>query len=110
MEITKTIDDKEWGFKFTLLTLKKFCEYKNIEVDKFDEFIRANFVDAMNTLLRAAIDVHSKGEKLLNEYEMDELIEKMTQEELTDIYKCYQDSLEGWVNKLILTPAKPKKK
>ena len=110
MEITRKINGKEYGFKFTLLTLKKFCEYKDIELDRFDDFFQKNFADGINTLLRASIDVHSKGKQVLDEYQMDELIETMSEKDLTDIYLSFQQSLTGWVNKIALSMPGAKKK
>jgi hypothetical protein len=100
MEITKKIGSKQYGFKFTLLTLKKFCEYKSIELGEFNTFLKKNYIDSVNTLLRAAIDVGSEGKVLLSEYQVDDLIEQMTQDELTEILNACWQSMDGWVQKL----------
>jgi hypothetical protein len=100
MEIIKQINGKEYGFKFTLLTLKKFCEYKKIEFEDFFNYWKKNSVDSINTLLCAAVDVYSQGKQLLNEYQMDELIEQMSQDDLDSIFDIFWKGLEGWIQKL----------
>ena len=110
MEITKKINGKEYGFKFTLLTLKKFCEYKDIGLNEFNSFLKKNYIDSVNTLLCAAIDVYTKGKDLLDEYQVDELIEQMTQEELTEILSICWSSMDGWIQKLGIKAEKEVKK
>lgn len=110
MEITKKINGTEYGFKFTPLTTKKVCDYKKINLIDIEDYISKNPTDGINALFRAAIDVYSKGEKSLNEYEMDELIEQMSDEDFTDIYTCSVESQQGWITKIQSLSTKAKKK
>ena len=106
-QIVKKIGDKEVGFKFTMLTIRKYCEMRGITFNEYDKDMSENVFISSNTLFRAAVDVWSKGERNLTEYEMDDLLEDMTQQDYADILKCYSD---GMVSALSLVPTKSNNK
>lgn len=84
-----------------MLTLKKYCDRRNIEFSDYDNDLNKNPVIGVQTLYAAAIDVGSKGQRILSEYEIDDLIESMEKQDLVDIYNCYADSLESMVTKML---------
>lgn len=95
MIVEKTINKEKYVFRFTSLTMRKVCEYKNIEFHEYDGLTVGDYSGWVNALLRAAIDVGSKGAKALTEYEMDELIEDMAQSDLQDLINAYLESVKN---------------
>jgi hypothetical protein len=99
-EVVKTIGDKQRGFKFTNLTIEKYCKIRGIEFFQFDDDRRNNILASNNAMFRAAIDVYSKGQDIIDEYECDDMIEKMAQEDFNDIIKAYVESMSTMLVKL----------
>jgi hypothetical protein len=113
MEITKKIGGKEYGFKFTPFTTQVAAEYLKVDLADVQEYINKNSINGVNALFRAAIDVYSKGDKSLNKYEMDDLLEQMTDDDFLDIYTCAIEGQQGWITKIqtvTLNSKKVKKK
>ncbi len=100
MEITKKINGKEYGFKFTPYTTQVAAEYLKINLADIQEYIDKNSISGMNALFRAAIDVYSKGDKSLTPYEMDDLLDKMSDDDFIDIYTCALEGQQGWITKI----------
>jgi len=95
MIIEKTIGKEKYVFKFTSLTMRKICEYENIEFHQYDKFTINTCDKWINSLLRVALDVESQGKIILSEYEMDDLIEEMAQKDLQDIINSYFKSVKN---------------
>lgn len=110
MIIEKNIKGKKYLFKFTTLTMFKVCELKQIEFHQYDDFCIKEYPMWINYLLRSALDVGSKGETKMSEYEMDDLIETMDQPDLQDIMNSYFESNRNLADKYgIKINAKEKK-
>lgn len=110
MEIVKKVSDKEYGFKFTNLTIVKYCQLRGIEFHEFDEDRKNNFLASNNCMLRAAVDVYSKGTVQLSEYECDDLIEQMSQDEFNEVMGVYVQSMSSMLSKLTLAADSAAKK
>lgn len=92
-QISKTIKKEEYVFAFSFLTIKKYCDIKSITVSEFDQNIEED--GDINTLFRAAVDVATKGEVQIDEYEMDELLNEISDKDFVGVYKCYLNSVES---------------
>jgi hypothetical protein len=99
-EVKITISGKEYGFKFTNLTIVKYCELRGIEFHQFDKDMSTNITASNNAMFRAAIDVFSKGQSKLTEYEADDLIEQMSQEDYTSVMRAYGEGMRNIVTRL----------
>lgn len=96
----KNIGGRELGFKFTLLTITKYCEIRGIDFSDYDKDMAENFNVSSNVLFRAAVDVYSQGKVKLSEYEMDDLFEQMTNEDYTDLMEAYHEGMMSALGKM----------
>lgn len=94
-QIVKKIGEKEVGFKFTMLTITKYCEMRNIPFSEYDKDMASNVFITSNTLLRAAIEVYTRGEETPSEYDVDDLFSQITQKDYQDIIKCYAEGMNS---------------
>ena len=106
------VNNKNYTFKFTIWTIEKTCELLGIGLNEYDDYLKANSIKGMNALFRAALDVGTQGEIILNQYEIDNLIEQIAKEDFYKIYKDYLNSLEQIAIKLapFMKEEQPKKK
>ena len=79
------VNNKNYTFKFTIWTIEKTCELLGIGLDEYDDYLKANSIKGMNALFRAALDVGTQGEIILNQYEIDNLIEQMVKKDFYEI-------------------------
>ncbi|MDX1315084.1 MAG: hypothetical protein R3356_06250 [Eudoraea sp.] len=94
-QIVKTIGDREYGFQFNMLTIRKYCEYRGIDFSDYDNDFASDIMVTSEVLFKAAADVYSKGKVILDEYELAELFENMTNDEYKEIITCYSEGMRG---------------
>jgi hypothetical protein len=91
--ITVKVNGKDYKFKFTIWTIEKVCDMRGIELGDYDKFMKSRRIIGMNMLFRAGLERGTDGKVILNEYEMDELVEKMGRDDVYKIYNHYLDSV-----------------
>ena len=92
--MTIKVNNKSYNFKFTIWTIERACELAGVELNGFDEFMSNHRVKGMLILFCAALEIGSKGKQILNEFDMDDLIDKMKKEDFFNLYKEYLTSIE----------------
>lgn len=101
--IVKTIGGQEVGFKFSMLTLKKYSAKQQLEFyELFEQNKNAKHVNIFSSyiaLFQCAIAVYNKGDEP-NEYEVDDLISDMEQGDLQDIWECCEQSYKDIVERV----------
>lgn len=100
--VVKNIGGQDVGFKFGMLTLKKFSEKQDLEFYQLfegDPKGRANIFSSYLVLFQCANTVYNKG-KEPSEYEVDEWIDQMSQQDLQDIWDCAALSMRNLTEKI----------
>ena len=108
--ITKEIGDREVGFKFSMLTLRKYSEKQQVEFyELFDstEGRSTNPFSSYIALFQCAIMVYNKG-KEPTEYEVDDLISEMSQADLQDVWNCCEQAYKDITDKMKIKGDKKK--
>ena len=109
-DIVVTVKDRELGFRFNNLTIDKYCRMRGIPFSDFDDDIMNNIAIANNVMFRCAIDVYSRGEVLIDEYEMEELIDEMSQEDYNSILKTLTSGMKSMLERFVGATQSIKKK
>ena len=99
--IVKKVDGKEYGFKFTNLTLIKYCQKRDIPLSDFDKDVNKNFLLSNSVMLQCAYEVYNKGEKTLNDYDVDDFLSVLSDEDHAEIFSCYAESMRGMITKFL---------
>jgi len=107
MEIKKTVDGKEYGFRFSALTLELFSEKLNCEFSEIFDNLSSRPLSSVIDLVWCANTVYNKGEEL-SRYDIDEIIDKMDQGDLQDIWQVFEDEIPKIAGKF--TKKKPEEK
>jgi len=100
--ITKQIGNREVGFKFSMLTLRKYSEKQQVEFYELFDSTEGKGVSLFSsyiTLFQCAIMVYNKG-KEPTEYEVDDLISEMSQDDLQDVWNCCEKSYNDITDKI----------
>jgi hypothetical protein len=103
------IDKVNYGFRFNMATIKIFTLLNKGEFfDLQAMLVNAPHVVAMNIII-AAHDVYTRGRKRLNDYEVGDLVEKMSQDDLLSIYNHFVDSIKILSDKIKIEGEEEKK-
>ena len=94
-QIVKKIGGKNVGFRFNMLTIRKYCEERGIDFSDYDKDFASDIFATSEVLFKCAIDVYSEGKTILNEYQSAALFEEMTNEQFQEISECYAKGMKG---------------
>lgn len=111
MECIKKIKygKEEIGLRFSMLTLKKFCEIEKCEFFEIDKRMAERPDSALISLVSSAHDVYTEGAPILsNEYKVDAFIQEISADEYSEIMEGYYSSIQEYIDKM--SNAKKKKK
>jgi len=97
--IVKKINGKDRGFKFSLLMLELFSEKSGISLPGIAEHLEGKPFKSIIILLWAANKVYNKG-KEVTDYEIDDWMSTMSQEDFQDIWNCFEDSTVDLLGKI----------
>lgn len=101
--IVKKIGGQEVGFKFGMLTLNKYSEKQQLEFyELFEQNKNAKHINIFSsyiTMFQCANMVYNKG-KEATEYEVDDWISEMSQDDLQDIWECCEQSYKDIVERV----------
>ena len=92
------IDGKKIGFRFTILTMRDFCELRKCKFSEYDKQFVDDPAGAVLDLLTCANNVHEKGAGM-TVYEMDEVIESMTNEQLQSVMDEHAAGFISFIDK-----------
>ena len=95
--VTK-IDGKEYGFKFTMITLEKLGKRVELEYHEIFDYLKKEPFGALNNVFVVANMVYNRGEEM-NEYEMDDLITKMNEDQIRELRNAFRESLAKMIEK-----------
>lgn len=96
--MTIEVNGKKVGFKFTILTMTDFCKRRGCNFSDYDKQFTNDPTGAVLDLLVCANNVHEKGNGM-NVYEMDELIEAMTNDQLQEVMNEHSAGFVSFVDK-----------
>jgi len=108
-EIVKEINGTKYGFKFTNLTLIRYCERRGIDLSDFDKDVEKNFLLSNSVMMQCAYEVYNKGEQSLTDYEIDDLLTAMSDEDHREVFACYSTSITSMVAKFLPVSGSKKK-
>jgi hypothetical protein len=100
MIVKKKINGKEYGFKFTDLTVIEYCRQRGIDFSDLFEDESKNILLSNNMMFRCAVWNYNEGKDMPSEFEMDNLINDMPQEDYDEIYNAYFQSMNSMAMRL----------
>lgn len=98
------IGKKEYGFKFTMITLEKLSEKigqaegRKIEYNELFDYLQGEPFGTLRRICVCSNKVYNEG-KEMTEYQMDELIDQMSGEQITQIRDSFSSSLVRMMEK-----------
>ena len=98
MEVKIKVDGKEYGFKFTMITVEKLGKRVGKEYHEVFDYLAKEPFGALNNVFVVANMVYNKGEAM-DEYEMDELLEKMSEDQIRELRDAFRESLSKMIEK-----------
>lgn len=93
------ISDKDYGFKFTMKTLELIRDKTGTEYHEFIDHAARQPFAVLSDILICANKVYSRGEEI-DEYDMDDLIEAMTGEQLQTLWTAFEESFVHLAEKM----------
>jgi len=109
------IGKKEHGFKFTMITLEKLTEKlgqaegRKIEYHELFDYLHTEPFGTLRMICVCANMVYNEG-KELTEYQMDEVIDQMSGEQIIQVRNAFKDSLVRMMEKFKSFAGESKKK
>lgn len=84
------IAGEDYGFKFTLKSLDLICEKGGFDYhDLLDAAAKKPF-SVLNLILRGGYENYHRGEKSMDVYQADDLIEAMEPDQLQQVWECFE--------------------
>ena len=103
------VGKKEYGFKFTMITLERLAKRSEKEYHELFDYLAGEPFAALNNIFICANAVYNQGEEM-SEYEMDEVIDKMSGDQIVQVRDAFRDSLVRMMEKFQSFTSEAKKK
>ena len=98
MDVVVKVEGKDYGFRFTMITLEKLGRRVGKEYHEIFDYLQKEPFGAMNNIFVCGNMVYNKGEEM-SEYDMDDLIEAMTADQIKEVRSAFSESLAKMLDK-----------
>jgi|GEM_PF-3588230 len=105
-----SVDAQDYGFKFTLKSLDLICDKGGFDYHELLDAAAKKPFSVINLILQGGYENYHRGEKSLDVYQVDDLIEGMTPEQLQQVWECFELSFTRLADRMAALREGSKKK